>query len=81
MAEWVSMRKVLESTKLVQKASVEEMNMNVARVRLDYVGKLDQLQTALAQSNIYLAADDKGQWTLSRNASSAAAQSPNPVVP
>jgi hypothetical protein len=81
LAEWVSMRKVLESTKLVQKASVEEMNMSVARVRLDYVGKLDQLQTALAQSNIYLAADDKGQWTLSRNASSAAAQSPNPVVP
>ena len=81
LAEWVSMRKVLESTKLVQRAFVEEMNMNVARVRLDYVGKLDQLQTALAQSNIYLAADDKGQWTLSRNASSAAAPSPSPVVP
>lgn len=81
LAEWVSMRKVLEATKLVQRASVEEMNMTVARVRLDYVGKLDQLQTALAQSNIYLTADDKGQWTLSRNASSAAAPSPDPVVP
>jgi hypothetical protein len=80
LPEWVAMRKVLDSTKLIQRAAVEEMNMSVARVRLDYVGKLDQLQTALAQSNIYLAADDKGQWTLSRNASSAA-QSPNPVVP
>jgi hypothetical protein len=57
------------------------MNMSVARVRLDYVGKIDQLQTALAQSNVYMSPDDKGNWTISRNASAAAAPSPSPVVP
>jgi hypothetical protein len=55
--------------------------MMVAHVKLDYVGRIEQLQTALAQSNIFLIADDKGNWTLSRNASTAAATSPAPVVP
>lgn len=81
LSDWVSIRKSLEATRLIQRISVDEFNMTETRLRLDYVGKLEQLQTALAQSNIYLAADDKGNWTLSRNASAATATSPNPVVP
>lgn len=81
LGDWVAIRRTLDATRLIQKMQVEEMNSSVARVRLDYVGKLEQLQTALAQTNFYLVADDKGNWTLSRNASAATASSPNPVVP
>ena len=81
LADWVAIRRNLEATRLIQRISIDEMNMSTARLHLDYVGKLDQLQTALAQANIFLAPDDKGNWTLSRNASTAAASSPNPVVP
>jgi hypothetical protein len=79
LADWVSIRKVLEGTRNIQRIGVDQFDMSVAHVQLDYVGKIEQLQTALAQSNIYLIADDQGNWTLSRNA--AAASSPDPVVP
>ena len=81
LQEWVAIRRSLESTRAIQRASVEEMTVGGARVRLDHVGRVDQLQTALAQSNVTLSADDKGQWTITRNAASPAAASPNPVVP
>lgn len=81
LSDWIAVRRTLEATRLIQRMAVEEMNMYAARVRLDYAGKIDQLQTALSQSNIDLVADDKGQWTISRNATSAAAPRPDPVVP
>lgn len=73
LAEWVSIRRHLESTKLIQRVVVDEVNMGTAKVRLEYVGKVDQLQTALSQTNLFLAADATGNWTLSRNANAAAA--------
>lgn len=79
LQEWVAIRRSLEGTRAIQRMQVEEMTISGARVRLDYVGRVDQLQTALAQSNVLLAADDKGQWTISRNAATPAAA--NPVVP
>ncbi len=68
LAEWVSLKRNLGSTKLIQVLAVEEINMRSARLRLDYAGKVDQLQTALAQSNLALTSDSQGNWTLSRNA-------------
>lgn len=79
LADWVGVKKQLEATKLVQVIQVEEMNMNSARLRLDYVGKVDQLQTALAQANLFLVADASGSWTLSRNAASASASQTSAV--
>lgn len=76
LAEWVSIRRHLESTKLIQLVAIEEVNMNMAKVRLDYVGKVDQLQTALSQTNLFLNADATGNWTLSRNAAATAAAPP-----
>ena len=81
LADWVSIRHSLEATRVIQRIGIDEFDMSVAHIHLDYVGKLDQLQTSLAQTNIFLIADDKGNWTLSRNASTAAASSPDPVVP
>jgi hypothetical protein len=66
--EWVSMKRNLTGTKLIQVLAVEELNMRQAKVRLDYAGSIDQLQTALAQSNLTLTPDPQGNWTLSRNA-------------
>lgn len=76
LAEWVSIKRHLEGTKLIQTLSVEELNMGTARVRLDYVGKVEQLQAALAQTNLFLGADATGNWTLSRNAAATAAAPP-----
>lgn len=81
LGDWVGIKKQLEATRLIQVVAVEEMNLNTARLRLDYVGKVDQLQTALAQANLFLVADASGSWTLSRNAASAAASSPASAVP
>ena len=80
LAEWVATRRGLESVKLIQVLAVEVLNMRNARVRLDYVGNTDQLQTALSQTNLYLISDAQGNWTLSRNAGATAAN-PGSVVP
>lgn len=80
LAEWVATKRSLESVKLIQVLAVEELNMRNARVRLDYVGKVDQLQTALSQTNLYLIPDAQGNWTLSRNAGATTAN-PGSVVP
>jgi hypothetical protein len=80
LAEWVATRRGIQGTKLVQVLAVEELNMRGARVRLDYVGKVDQLQTALSQTNLYLSSDAQGNWTLSRNAGATTAK-PGSVVP
>jgi hypothetical protein len=76
LAEWVSIKRHLQSTRLIQHLAIEELNMGTARVRLDYVGKVEQLQTALAQTNLSLSADAAGNWTLSRNAAATAAAPP-----
>ena len=78
LAEWISMRRDLDSVRLVQNILVDELNLQGARLRFDYVGKIDQLQTALAQANLYLAPDANGTWILSRSA--AAAPSPAPAA-
>jgi Uncharacterized protein conserved in bacteria (DUF2066) len=72
LSDWVSVKRHLDGIKLVQRSYVEELNMGGARLRVDYVGKIDQLQTALSQTNLFLAPDATGNWTLSRNATAAA---------
>jgi hypothetical protein len=81
LSEWISLRRTLESVRLIQAIAVEELSMGGARLRLDYVGKIEQVQTALSQTNVFLAADANGNWVLSRNASTAAAGPSPPPVP
>ena len=50
LQEWVAIRRTLEATRAIQRVAVEEMTVGGARIRLDHVGRVDQLQTALAQS-------------------------------
>ncbi len=69
--DWIALRKDLDSVKLIQNIMVDELNLQSARLRFDYVGKVDQLQTALAQANLYLTPDANGTWILSRNPSSS----------
>ena len=79
--DWVSIKRNLDAIKVIQLVNIDEVNMNGAKVRVDYVGKVDQLQTSLAQTNLFLASDATGNWTLSRNATAAAGTGTAPVVP
>ena len=79
--DWVNIKRSLEAIKVIQLVNIDEVNMSGAKVRVDYVGKVDQLQTSLAQTNLYLASDATGNWTLSRNATAAAGTGTAPVVP
>ena len=78
LADWIGMRRDLDSVRLVQNILVDELTLQGARLHFDYVGKIDQLQTALAQANLYLTPDANGTWILSRNA--APAPSPAPAA-
>ena len=80
LSEWVATRRGLQATRMIQVLAIEEINMRSARVRVDYVGRIEQLQTALSQTNLFLNADSQGNWTLSRNAGATAAN-PGSVVP
>jgi len=77
LSEWIGIRKDLDSVRLIQNILVDELNLQGARLRFDYVGKVDQLQAALSQANLYLTPDANGTWILSRN---AAAPSPAPAA-
>ncbi|MCE9523115.1 MAG: hypothetical protein K8S25_11880, partial [Alphaproteobacteria bacterium] len=81
LSEWIGIRRKLDSIKLIQRVNIDEVNMSGAKLRVDYSGKADQLQNALSQTNVYLASDANGNWTLSRNATAAAGPSTTPVVP
>lgn len=81
LAEWVSVRRHLDTIRAVRLVSVQELNMSSARLRLDYVGKVDQLQTAMSQLNLFLVPDATGNWTLSRNAGATTAAAPSPAAP
>lgn len=78
LSEWIGIKRDLDSVRLIQNILVDELNLQGARLRFDYVGKVDQLQTALTQANLYLTPNANGTWILSRNA--AAAPSPAPAA-
>jgi hypothetical protein len=78
LAEWIGVRRDLDSVRLIQNILVDELSLQGARLHFDYNGKVDQLQTALAQANLYLTPDANGTWILSRNA--APAPSPAPAA-
>jgi hypothetical protein len=76
--DWIGIKKDLDSVRLIQNILVDELNLQGARLRFDYVGKVDQLQTALGQVNLYLTPDANGTYILSRSA--GAAPSPAPAA-
>jgi len=79
LAEWIGVRRDLDSVRLIQNILVDELNLRGARLRFDYNGKVDQLQTALAQANLYLTPDANGTWILNRNAVPAPSPAPAAV--
>ncbi|MBI1209937.1 MAG: DUF2066 domain-containing protein [Alphaproteobacteria bacterium] len=78
LGEWVGIKKDLDSVRLIQNILVDELNLQGARLRFDYVGRVEQLQTALAQENLFLTPDANGTYILSRSA--GAAPSPAPAA-
>ena len=79
LADWIAVRRDLDGVRLVQNILVDELNLQGARLHFDYVGKIDQLQTALAQTNLYLTADANGTWILSRSPAAAPSSAPAAV--
>jgi len=67
LKDWVSLEKSLKDVAGVRDVSLESLNTKQALVNLEFLGKSDQLQSALAQNDLlleYQLAD--GNWLLTR---------------
>lgn len=63
LGAWVQMNDTLSALPEVRRTTVDAFARQRARVRLDYVGELDQLQSALAQRGLSLSRDGE-TWRL-----------------
>jgi hypothetical protein len=66
LPDWVSIRNELTDIRLIQRVNVDQMLTQGARLRLDFVGKIEQLQATLQQANLVLEQNDTGLFVLSR---------------
>lgn len=78
LAEWVAIRKELGAIRMIQSVAVAEMQTRGARIKIDYLGRIDQLQAALQQASLSLSdPSGLGQWVLARGSDMS---SPPPIV-
>jgi hypothetical protein len=66
LPDWVSIRNELTEIRLIQQVNIDQMLTQGARLRLDFVGKIDQLQATLKQANLILEDNGTGLFILSR---------------
>lgn len=66
LPDWVSIRNELSDIRLIQRVNVDQMLTQGARLRLDFVGKIDQLKSTLRQANLALEDNGTGLFILSR---------------
>ena len=64
LADWVRVRRKLENTPVIRDVSVTSMTVHEARIAIKYLGNQQQLALALAQSDLQLAQNDAGDWTV-----------------
>jgi hypothetical protein len=76
LRDWVSIRKGLKEIRLIQHVGVNEVQMRGAKLHLDYLGNVDQLQTALRQVSLTLSESAPGQWILARSGATQAPLAP-----
>ena len=69
LAEWVAIRKEIADIRLIQRMDVQQVLTQGARVRLQYLGRLEQLQAALSQANLDLAEQPSGLYVLAKKGS------------
>jgi hypothetical protein len=67
LPDWVAIRNELSDIRLIQRVSVDQMLTQGARLRLDFVGKIDQLKSTLRQANLILQENDTGLFILARS--------------
>ena len=67
LQDWIVVRERLADSSLIQRVELSSLSVKSAQVVLHYWGDVNQLIVALAQSNLKLAADANGFWTVSRS--------------
>lgn len=61
--DWLQVRRTLENSVVVRSMDIVQLSRNEVRLKLHYVGDLEQLSTALGKSGLTLALTS-GQWVL-----------------
>lgn len=61
--DWLQVRRTLENSVVVRSIDIVQLSRNEVRLKLHYVGDLEQLSTALGKSDLTLALKS-GQWVL-----------------
>ncbi len=76
LSEWLAIRKKLNDVPQIKKIDVSSLGLDGAAIVLNYIGGPQQLQAALAQSDLILS-NDGGNWILRAR---AGAVTPTPVA-
>lgn len=66
LPDWVAIRNELSDIRLIQRVNVDQMLTQGARLRLEFVGKIEQLQSTLRQAGLVLEDNGEGLYILSR---------------
>lgn len=67
LPDWVAIRNELGDIRLIQRVNVDQMLTTGARLRLDFVGKIDQLKATLRQADLVLEENGSGLFVLARS--------------
>jgi hypothetical protein len=81
LPDWVAIRNELSGIRLIQRVNVDQMLTQGARVRLDFVGKIDQLQATLRQAGLTLDQTENGLFILARPGSDVSLLPPALLAP
>lgn len=81
LPDWVSIRNELSDIRLIQRVNVDQMLTQGARLRLDFVGKIEQLQATLRQANLVLEDNGTGLFVLARSGVDTSAMPPALLAP
>jgi hypothetical protein len=81
LPDWVAIRNELSGIRLIERVNVDQMLTQGARVRLDFVGKIDQLQATLRQAGMTLQETDNGLYILARSGADVTLLPPALLVP
>jgi hypothetical protein len=81
LPDWVAIRNELTGIRLIQRVNVDQMLTQGARVRLDFVGKIDQLQATLRQAGMTLEGTENGLYILARSGADVSLLPPALLAP
>jgi hypothetical protein len=81
LPDWVAIRDELNGIRLIQRVNVDQMLTQGARLRVDFVGKIEQLQATLRQADLVLQDSGNGLYVLARSGVDTSAMPPALLAP